>query len=196
MMDNQNTELIDPDPFVAAGLALNAIGVIFTAVHAFRTMRPEPAPVMKPDHRPLQLNSLAHLESHVENLGAAIDKLTRVVERNASNSDAEFYDAPIRIGAIHLMLPPNSLDQFATHYADAGLQISGIFRWLVNIQQNNPDLAYRLGERLNEPLSGVAERMNEALGQGSSIRTALTELRSTLQALAGAIEAEIGRPGN
>jgi hypothetical protein len=193
---HENSELVDPDPFAVASLALSAISVVLGAVQTYKAVRPSPAPEMKPNHRPIQLEQLVHLESHVERLSAAFRRLGRAVERNASDSDAEFYDAPLRIAATNLMLPVQGLNDLASHYADASLQISGILRWLIAIQTTNPDLAYRIGEHMAEPLSGVAERINEALNRGGPIRLVLVDLRATLDALAQAITSEIDQTRN
>lgn len=196
MTAHKELQLIDPDPFTIATLAMSAISVVFGAVQAYKAVWPSPAPAMKPNHRPHQLDQLGHLENHVENLNAQLNKLTRSVERSSSDSDAQFYDAPLRIGVTNLMLSPHGLDELASHYANASLEVAAIFRWLTIIQRTNPDLAYRLGEQLNEPLSGVTERINEALVSGAPIRVVLAGLRTTLAALAKAIETEIGETGN
>lgn len=192
----KNSQLVDPDPFIVANLAMSTISIIFGAVQAYKAIWPSPAPAMKQNHRPHQIEQLGHLESHVENLDMIMKKLNRSVERNSPDSDAQLYDAPLRIATTALMLPPHGLNELVSHYADASLQIAGIFRWLTTIQTTNPDLAYRLGEQLNEPLSSVTERVNDALNKGSSIRVVMAEFRATLDALARAIETEIGQNGN
>lgn len=196
MTVHQGSELVDPDPFTVASLAMSAISVVLGAVQAYKSVWPSPAPAMKPNHRPHQLEQLTHLEAHVESLSAVFTRLNRAVERNAADSDAEFYDAPLRIGVTNLMLPANGLSDLATQYSKASVQIAAIFRWLTTIQTTNPDLAYRLGEHMEEPLSEVAARINEGLSRGTPIRFVLADLRATLEALAGAIEAEIGPPRN
>lgn len=196
MTNRQNSQLIDPDPFTVASLAMSAISVVFGAVQAYKAVWPNPAPAAKPHLRPHELEQLSHLEGHVETFESTMNKLKRSIERNSPDSDDQFYNAPLRIGVTNLMLPAHGLNDLTSHYAQANLQIAAIFRWLTTIQINSPDLAYRLGERLNEPLSGVTSRVNDALKTGAPTRVVLEELRSTLDALARAIEAEIGQQGN
>lgn len=196
MKSRYDSRLIDPDPFMIASLALGAVSAVFGAVQSYKAIWPSPAPATKANHRPHQLEQLGHLESHIERLTAAVNRLSRAIERHASDAEAQFYDAPLRIGHTSLLVSEVGLKELAAGYSEGALEVAGIFRWLTIIQTTNPDLAYRLGESLNEPLSRVTERINDALARGAPIRIVLAELRATLGALAQAIEVEIGRSGN
>lgn len=176
-------------------LAMTAVSTMLAFVTTYKAVRPS-APPTKPGHEPIQRKQLTALETAVESLSRDVEKLGRTVERNASASDDQYYGAPLRIGVTALLMAPEGVEGYAEGVAQAANQFGAIARWVATIQNTNPDLAYRLGERMNEPLDGVADRLNEAMATGAPVRVVLTEFRATLESLSSAISAELDQRTN
>lgn len=188
-----HNELVDPDPFVLAGICLTSVGTILQLVQTYKLLKPSP-PSSKPSN--ISRSQLTHLEDSIESLQRELRKATRAVEHNLKDSDQEFYDAPLRISSTSLLLPKGGFDEFNEGASNAAGQMSGIIRWISHIIGNNPALAYRLGERMAGSLEQTADVLNRALQNGSPTRIAISETRSTLQVLAKAIEAELAERSN
>jgi len=187
-------EYIDPDPVSVAGLAISLVGTIIGTVSLYLQLRPRP-PEASPGHEPIQEMQLDKLASHVEQLRTEMRRLVNNIEANSPDADGEFFDAPVRLGRSHLLLSKNGLQSFQENYSQASLQVSAIGSWLTNIQINNPSLSYRLGQRMDPAVPGIAEQVNKILEEGRNMRELLAELRSALTELETAVKAE-HRGGN
>lgn len=178
--------LIDPDPMQIAGLAFMAISAIAPLVQLFRK-----APPVEIKLQLAQESDLTHLEQSVEFLQQQMKQLLRAVDRGSPDPDGQFYDAPTRLLATSLMLEAPQFDAYTSATSQMSQAASQINIWVAGIVTRHPELARRLGGKMDVPLQEVADRLHLAMIEGRPIREVVTELKVALEALAGAIEAEI-----
>lgn len=186
-----STRPLDPDPVAIAGLGIACVAAVLQLVQTYKSFRPSaPQPAYTPD-RSNRRTQLMGLEQAVENSQRELRKITRAVDQGSKDSDAQFYDAPLRVAETELLLSQGEMFEYSQGFqAFAGL-VGQVGSWINNILTHDPQLAYRLGERMGTPLEGTAAVINAALADGRSTRVVLTEVRLVLKSLAEAIEAEL-----
>ncbi|WP_454717956.1 hypothetical protein [Caulobacter segnis] len=181
-----DNDLVDPDPVVIAGLAISLVAAITPLVQLFRKQPPTEFHV-----HILQQQPLMELERAVDGTQSHLKAIQRCIDRGSPNSDAQFYDAPLRLLQTSMELERSIAQQYATSSASLFTTSGHIYLWILNIIQNHPQLAARLGKKLDRPLQEIAERLNAIMADGRPIREAITELKAVLSNLASAIEDEL-----
>ncbi len=183
---HDNHQLIDPDPMQIAGLAFTAIAAIAPLVQMFRK-----TPPVEIKLQPAQEDDLTHLEQSVEFLQQQMKQLLRAVDRGSPDPDGQFYNAPTRLLATSLMLERPQFDAYTTATSNMSQAASQINIWVAGIVTRHPELARRLGSKMDVPLQEVADHLHLAIIEGRPIRDVVAELKAALESLALAIEAEI-----
>lgn len=186
-----NGEGVDPDPVITGLLIVAGAAAILQLKKIFEERRDEPPPPPMPNMVDGQRQQLANLEGAVENIEASIKRICRSVERGSPDSEAQFFDAPLRVSKTTLVLDGTNFDEYNQHVNGLASQVGMITFWIGLIIKGQPDLAYRLGERMGTPLERSAEHLNSALAIGSPTRDVVAEARGVLAALANAIEKEL-----
>ena len=181
------SEPIDPDPFTIAACAFAGAAVVLQLLQTVKAYE-RPARLALADHERNRLNAILN---HVEDISAKFDRLVRTVAREAQDPDIQLFDAPVRIAHTSLFVSASATSTIGGQLGETYTAIGGLANWIVSTIGSQPDLAARLGERIQEPLGGVAERLNAALAEGRSTGEIISEFRLVLDALVSALEAEL-----
>lgn len=182
---------VDPDPFAIISLGVACVGVALQLVQTYKSFRPSaPVPTFAPD-RTNRRSMLMGLEQSVETSQRELRKILRAVDQGSNDSDAQFYDAPVRLATTELLLEQGEMNEYAQGFQMLATQVGQIGAWVNNIIVHDKQFAYRLGERMGEPLGKTADTINAAMESGQSTRIVLAEVKLTLRTLADAIEAEL-----
>ena len=89
------------------------------------------------------------------------------------------------------MLERPQFDAYTTATSNMSQAASQINIWVAGIVTRHPELARRLGSKMDVPLQEVADHLHLAIIEGRPIRDVVAELKAALESLALAIEAEI-----
>lgn len=181
---------IDPDPYLVASVWLQAGTMALQMLATWKMFQPSTpqSPGASRDNTRAQLR---HLQDEHGNLARSLDRLLLDAEVGSLGPDGSVYEAPVRIDRSQLLLERTEHDAFHRDLSQTLAVLANVAMWTGLIARENPALAYRLGERMNEPLEGLGERLNVILAEGRSIRSVVQEVRPALMALADAIDAEL-----
>lgn len=181
------TEPVDPDPFTIAACAFGGIAVVLQLLQTVKAYQ-RPPRLMLADHERSRLNAIL---DHVEQTSAKFDRLIRTVSREAQEPESQFFEAPVRIARTQLFVSVSATATIGAQLSETYTAIGGLANWILTTIGDQPELAARIGERIQEPLGAVAERLNTALVEGRSTGEIVREFRSVLEALAVALESEL-----
>lgn len=191
----QPNQPTDPDPVAIGTLIVGIIGLIAPLVHTFRSQPPAQT-IVNVTVDPNARSSLSHLEGHVDAMNLQLNQLLRAIDRGSTNPEAQFHVAPLRVGKSALLLTGPEFDAYSGSISQLYVGASQISQWVNMILRLHPDVAARLGARLEIPLSEIADRLNKAMAEGGPVGPMVPELRTALNALATAIEAELSKKQN
>lgn len=184
-------ELVDPDPFALGALLLAGVSTILQLVQTYKSFYPSEPPPRVGNLRRLQSQPLNSLDDQVGSAQQKLRRITRAVDLGSAVSEEHFYAAPMRIGRTQLLLDKQSAQEYTSSYAELSTSLGAIAVWIGNILLNHPDLAYRLGARMDTPLEETATQLNDIVANGRTVREVIVEARVVLEALGKAIEAEL-----
>lgn len=187
-----NANFIDPDPMQIATLAIAFIAAIAPFVQMYKKQAPSQINIHVHNEH-LQQQPINEIERHSDEIRSGLKHIQRLIEQNCADPDVQFYEAPIRLLKTSMDIESQAVHQYSDLNAKLNVSISSISTWVMNIVQNHPELARRIGSDLEVPLHEIADRMNQAMADGRPIREAIAELKAALTALSEALEREIGR---
>jgi hypothetical protein len=187
-MNRKTASPVDPEPFALASLLISGCALILQLMQTAKAY--ESAPPESPGSRETLVTSLDQLRSSVENLRTSIDRTIRAIERGSTDPDAQFFDARYRIDQSKLFLDFPNFDQFKTHLSHTFNATGQMSLWINQIIQHSPALGHRLGMGLSEPLSDMANHLNQVVADGKANRLILEAIRASTAALLDAIDRE------
>lgn len=183
-------ERFDPDPISIASLSVSVAAFVLQFVQ-FKKEQQSRNPYVQPMDRANRMTHLSQVETATEEVVSQLKKVNRTIERGVNDADQEFYDAPFGLGRSSLYLDSASSMQFCQELNFAYTKVGHLGLWVNHIIQQDPELALRLGAKIEGGLSQISETINSAMSHGGVNRTVLEGGRTALEALASAIEQEI-----
>ena len=186
MLINEKTQndLIDPDPFILAGVCLQASAVILQLVQIAKAGNTPPSSVGALQNRDAPLDGL---ENALRDFDRAIERAERVVRRGSAAPDKEVYEVKFRISLGILNLEAKNVQEFHNALADTSANLANLTRWIGHIMGQDPALSAELGEEIHKSVSDAADRLNEIIEKGGPIEAVLREAKLIRDALANAI---------
>lgn len=178
-------ERIDPDPVSVAAVAIAGATLILQFVQTWRTFNPQPH---RARHRAPEVTYVEQMEEAVSSLQRDIRKLTRAIDRGSVDPEREFYRAPLRLAENSLNLAAPEHQSFSNGLAESYQHLSQIARWTNHMISQHPELAAEIGGKLDEPLTGAADRLNSALVEGRAVGEVVAEFRGMLEIMARVLE--------
>lgn len=186
--ENQRPSLVtftDPDPYTVASTFITAAAFVLQFVQFWQSRPKGPPSAPSPGH-----GNIYHLEEACEKSQSQGKRLLRLMEQGSRDVDSEFYDQPYRIGGT-MYLETGALLQFRHGLGDLMNVVSHVGMWVNHIIADEPELAARIGARLNDGLDGMVNHLNRILAEGLPNREAVQSAKAVLAALHDAIEKEV-----
>ncbi len=179
----------DPDPFTIVNLCFQAATFVLQLIQVRLQFAGNAQSGLGAESvRSTRLNVL---HEAVLDFESSRDKTIRIIDLGCESADNQFYDAAFRVGNT-LYLSASDADRLSTNLSELHTKLGAISLFLNSIIIQDPSLAARLGDRLNESLGNFLERLNRLLSEGGPNRDVLSECRRSLEALSTAIDDELG----
>ena len=181
-MQDQNSNVIDPDPYVIAGLAIAGAALVLQFVQVFRdSSKSNSTPSSSPNLISSQQSiEISQLRAELTMARQHFRNATKAIERGAQNLEIEFYQAKIRVSETSLRLDNSQYFQFSTNLGQAFARIWNTSMFINNLIAHHPPLAAQIGKLIDEGCPNAAEHINKLLAEGGETRRVLSETNRIL----------------
>lgn len=185
-------QLIDPDPFTLASIALSVSSVILSFVQIYKSSQ------NSPNSRNFSQREkvITQLEKALEDYDNHMKTILRQVNRYLQNPDKEIYEFKFRISVGVMKFEINQVSEYHNNLSQLSAKLGILTTWVGNILANDQELSYILGEELNEKLGDFANRLNDMIKNGGNIGIILEEFNLIRGALKSALSKMLDNPGN
>lgn len=185
-------QLIDPDPFTLASIALSVSSVILSFVQIYKSSQ------NSPNSRNFSQREkvITQLEKALEDYDNHMKTILRQVNRYLQNPDKEIYESKFRISVGVMKFEINQVSEYHNNLSQLSAKLGILTTWVGNILANDQELSYILGEELNEKLGDSANRLNDMIKNGGNIGIILEESNLIRGALKSALSKMLDNPGN
>lgn len=185
-------QLIDPDPFTLASIALSVSSVILSFVQIYKSSQ------NSPNSRNFSQREkvITQLEKALEDYDNHMKTILRQVNRYLQNPDKEIYEFKFRISVGVMKFEINQVSEYHNNLSQLSAKLGILTTWVGNILANDQELSYILGEELNEKLGDSANRLNDMIKNGGNIGIILEESNLIRGALKSALSKMLDNPGN
>lgn len=192
-MGERDNDLIDPDPFILAGVCLQGAAVVLQLVQISKANSRPSSSLGAVQNRSTRLE---HLETALSGFDAAIARAERTVRRSSQAPDKELYEASFRISLGVMNLSAKNVVEYHNAVSDAAAKLSALTLWIGHIIGQDPDIGAALGQDIVEVVSNAGERLNKLMAEGGPIEAVLTEAKLVLGACRGALRRHLDTSEN
>lgn len=183
-MSEPKNDVIDPDPFLIAGLCLQGSAIILQLVQIAQQSQSSQTSVGAINQRSTVLEQV---ENHLEAFDKAIAKAEKFVRRNSDSPEKEMYNVSFRVSLGILNLSGTASQEYHNNVADITTNLANFTRWIGHIIGNDPEMAAELGHEIVKITTNSADRLNDLMAKGGSIEAILAEAKLVRDALKRAI---------
>lgn len=183
---------IDPDPWLIAGVALQAAAVLLVLVQIARAETHARTRVAGQT----RMTRIEKLDAALEGFDRSLSRTERLVRRLSDNPEKELYGAPARVSHTAMMLSPRDAEEFLKGVAEAGTKINAVTIWTSSIIHHDPELAHEIGSEILSVTGDAAGRINAMLAEGAPIEGVLRESEGIRKAAAAAVSRRMNDRGN
>ena len=181
--------VVDPDPYVIAGLAIAAAALVLQFVQVYRDWNKPASPFsLPPTATPQQSIEISQIRAELSMARQHFRNATRAAERGSSNPDSEFYEAKVRVSITSLKLDSAQYLQFSTNLGQAFGRFGNTSMFINNIIAHHPALSAQIGKVIAERAPDAAEQLNRLLADGGQTRSVLSESNRVLDAFEDVIK--------
>jgi len=193
-MLKEKYRIIDPDPFIIAGICLQSVAVVLQLVQIAKNenLSERSNYFLNESDRKI----LESIDDILNRFKRSIERVEKFIQRNAGSPDSSVYEVSFRISLGILNFSAKNVREYHDNISKITSELSLLTQWIGILVSRDSRIAAVIGGDILSITGDSAGRLNRIMEKGESIGAVLGEAKLVHDSLRSAIDRVLREASN